>query len=214
MISHTEFPSDLLADCTEVDCHGWREIETRITIRFVPPKLACVSLDLPDAPDRIAARLATGRIVLALASPSRKSQRQAALAAGVHEFLETGPIAPAQMEARLRLLGEGSALPAGIALDRQARRLSLHSQEISLTERETILLDMLMTAKGGFVPHAALLGAAWGQNATERQYLRVAINRLRRRIEPEPDLPRYILSEPAIGYRIGTGATTRPVSHT
>lgn len=212
MISRPFLPSDLLMDCSGADKADWHRAKSRIVPQFNLARLACVSLDRADAPARIAARIEGGRIVLALATIARKAQRKAALAAGVHEFLTTGPIDPGQLQARLALLAKGSATPPEMALDSDACHLIIGGAGHRLTERETTLLATLLRAKGGFVTHEDLLKSGWGPNATDRQYLRVAINRLRSRIEPEPDMPRYILNEPAIGYRIGSGVPPRIAS--
>ncbi len=133
-------------------------------------------------------------------------QRSAALAAGSAEFLKTGPLEPAQLAARLRLICCGDALPASLTLDRDEARLTVDGIVHALTEREMALMQALLAARGGYVTHDALLQAVWQGRYDDRQHLRVAINRLRRRVEPEPDMPRYLLSEPGIGYRIGCPA--------
>lgn len=162
-----------------------------------------VSLTLPDHLARIAARADTGGTVIALGTIGQPTQRTDALAAGACEFLVVGPLDRAQLAARLRLLATGEALPAGLVLHASQGVLALNGREHELSDMECGLLDALMEAKGGFVLHDELLKTVWQGRSSDRQHLRVAINRLRRRIEPEPDLPRYLLSEPGIGYRIG-----------
>ena len=82
--------------------------------------------------------------------------------------------------------------------------LTLGGKDYPLTEREAQIMALLIGAKGRFVTLEDML-ALWGPNASDAQYVRVAIRALRRRIEPERDMPRYLLSEPAIGYRLGLG---------
>lgn len=142
-------------------------------------------------------------MVIALGTIGQPTQRADALAVGAREFLVVGPLERAQLAARLRLLATGEALPAGLRLDAPRRVLALDGREHELSELECALLAALIKAKGGFVLHDELLKTVWQGRSSDRQHLRVAINRLRRRIEPEPDLPRYLLSEPGIGYRIG-----------
>lgn len=206
MIADNFLPADAIADCTPADRGEVTAVFSRITSHAPVDGLKLVSLDLPDADRRIADRLEQGCTVLALATVARKSQRQAALEQGVHEFLTTGPIEPAQLSARLDLLAGRPALPAEISYDPDAARLSLCDRTHSLNEREAALIGVLIGARGGFVTHDRLMESIWGTRITERQNLRVAINRLRKRVEPEPDLPRYLLAEPAIGYRIGRPA--------
>jgi len=212
MIAHASLPDDCLADCTDEDRAALLRAGLSQTYRFASPLLAFVSLSLPDSLERIRARKASGRIVLALATIAQKAQRVAAMTAGADEFLTTAPIDPAQLDARLQFLATGAALPAGLMLDRAGPALVVDGTRHELTPKEFAICEALIEAKGGAVTHAGLLSHAWDDGSTDRQRLRVTINRLRRRIEPEPDLPRYFLSEPVIGYRIGIGQSSRPVS--
>lgn len=203
MIAYVFLQSDTFADCTEADRNEIDAILSRIGNLPSLHNLACVSLDLGDPGAAIAARLSQGRTVLALSSIARKAQRIAALHQGAHEFLTTGPITPDELTARLVLLATGRALPASLKLDALDRKVVASGEAHSLSERETALMQVLFEACGGFVTHDRLLERVWGSPDVDRQNLRVAINRLRKRIEPEPDMPRYLLAEPAIGYRIG-----------
>lgn len=208
MIADNLLPEDALFDCTDADRSEISAVLARISSSGRLGTLSFVSLDLPDAEDRIAARIAQGRTVLALATIARKTQRKRALDQGVHEFLTTGPVDQDQLSARLDLLGGRPALPPDLSFYPENGRLSLSGEVHGLNERESALVEALFEKKGGFATHEELLEKAWGSRTTDRQNLRVAINRLRKRIEPEPGLPRYFLSEPAIGYRLG-----RPASH-
>lgn len=173
------------------------------------PELAFVSLALPDFADRIISARNEGASVISIATSAQTMQRGAALAAGTTEFLQSGPVDPDQLCARIALLVRGSALPASLELDTEHGHVTVDDTIHPVSDRETALLQVLLAAKGGYVTHAALLAAVWQGRYDDRQHLRVAINRLRRRIEPEPDMPRYLLSEPAIGYRIGCPAGAR-----
>lgn len=166
-------------------------------------ELAFVSLALPDFADRIISARNDGASVISIATSAQTLQRGAALAAGTTEFLQSGPVDPDQLAARIEFLVTGSALPASLELDSKRGQVTLYDNIHPVSERETVLLQVLLAVRGGFVTHEALLAAVWQGRYDDRQHLRVAINRLRRRIEPEPDMPRYLLSEPAIGYRIG-----------
>ena len=176
-----------------------------------PERMGAISLNGTAALDTIARLRAQGHRVLALAGRSRAALRRSAWEAGVDELLVTGPIAAAELKARLDFLAGRNALPPDFLLDRARKQLRIGDHAYPLSSRETDLLAMLQTAAGGVVPHDALLKEAWGANATgQREYLRVAIRKLRLRIEPHPDLPRYLLSEPGVGYRIGNGMVTAP----
>jgi len=82
------------------------------------------------------------------------------------------------------------------------RRAEVSGREIKLTPKEYDVLLYLAQNSGKVVTHRSLLQAVWGEYASEQdEYLRVLINRLRRKIEPSPRHPRYIVTEPWVGYR-------------
>ncbi|MEO8829753.1 response regulator transcription factor [Lapillicoccus sp.] len=86
--------------------------------------------------------------------------------------------------------------------ERQARRRT-DGTEIRLTPTEWRLLEALAHRAGHLVTHAELLRAAWGPAyGRELNYLRVYANQLRRKLEPDPAAPRYLLTEPGVGYRL------------
>ena len=91
---------------------------------------------------------------------------------------------------------------AAIALDPAALSASAGDRRATLTRREFAVLTMLVEAKGATVPHGALLAQAWGPN-TPLPNLRVAIAGLRRKLEPDPEMPALILADPGLGYRLG-----------
>lgn len=210
MISSPESPIDPLVDCLPGDRAELAAAMARGGLRFAPANLVCVSLSAPDVAATIAQRRSEERIILGLATIAQKRQRERTLEAGVHEFLTTVPIDLGQLAARLRLLSVGEALPQQFILDRATGCLTIAGQDHALSEVETAVVGCLLDARGGFVTHDTLLQRGWRGKAAGRQNLRVTINRLRKRIEPEPALPRYLLSEAAIGYRIGSGAPNRP----
>jgi two-component system, OmpR family, KDP operon response regulator KdpE len=73
---------------------------------------------------------------------------------------------------------------------------------VRLTPKEFELLRQLAANEGKALPHRRLLQAVWGPDyGEETEYLRVFINQLRKKIEPDPQKPRYIHTEPWIGYR-------------
>jgi two-component system KDP operon response regulator KdpE len=105
--------------------------------------------------------------------------------------------APVQVETDKNLIEEGD-----FAIDQQAHTVSVRGGEVHLTPKEYDLLLYLMRNPGKVITHGALLGAIWGANAVQQnEYLRVFIGQLRKKIEPNPSAPRYILTEPWIGYR-------------
>ena len=103
--------------------------------------------------------------------------------------------------------GAPTFLEAGdFRVDLATRSVTVRDKEVHLTPKEFDLLTYLVRHPGKVMTHHALLGALWGSNSLEQtEYLRVFIGQLRKKIEPDPSTPRYILTEPWIGYRFNTG---------
>jgi two-component system KDP operon response regulator KdpE len=100
-----------------------------------------------------------------------------------------------------------------------ARRVLVDAKEVRLTPKEFDLLRFLISNDDVALPHERILQAVWGPDyGSEVQYLRVFIKQLRKKLEPDPGNPRYILTEPWLGYRFrmsetGAGApVSTPVS--
>jgi two-component system KDP operon response regulator KdpE len=116
------------------------------------------------------------------------------LLARIRAGLRRSPLAP---EAAPQLLQTD-----GLEIHFTARRVVVGGNEIRLTRKEFDLLQYLATNANTPIPHRRLLQAVWGPDyGNEVVYLRVFINQLRKKIEPEPAKPRYILTEPCIGYQ-------------
>ncbi|MFZ0819547.1 MAG: response regulator transcription factor [Candidatus Acidiferrales bacterium] len=118
---------------------------------------------------------------------------------GIEELL-------ARIRAALRRASPAEPLPPfespGLQIDFEARRVVAQEKEIRLTPKEFSLLRQLVSNTGKPISHRNLLQAVWGPDyGKETEYLRVFINQLRRKIEPDPKHPRYIRTEPWIGYR-------------
>jgi len=87
-------------------------------------------------------------------------------------------------------------------IDLGAHSVSVRGSDVHLTPKEFDLLLYMARNPGKVIQHRALLAAVWGPNSTEQpEYLRVFIGQLRKKIETEPSIRRYILTEPWIGYR-------------
>jgi two-component system, OmpR family, KDP operon response regulator KdpE len=87
-----------------------------------------------------------------------------------------------------------------------AHKVFVSGKEIYLTPKEFDLLLHLFQNAGKVLTHHNLLGAIWGGNFTEStEYLRVFIGQLRKKVEPHPDKPKYILTVPWVGYRFNSG---------
>lgn len=91
-------------------------------------------------------------------------------------------------------------------IDPGARSVSVKGRAVHLTPKEFDLLFYLGRRAGKVVTHRALLNAVWGGENTEQvEYLRVFVAQLRKKIEPSPNTPRYILTDPWVGYRFEPG---------
>jgi two-component system, OmpR family, KDP operon response regulator KdpE len=112
----------------------------------------------------------------------------------------------ARIRAALRRSSTAEALPefetADLKIDFSKRLVTVHANNVRLTPKEFELLRHLVANQGKAIPHRRLLQAVWGPDyGEETEYLRVFINQLRKKIEPDPSHPRYILTEPWLGYR-------------
>ena len=112
----------------------------------------------------------------------------------------------ARIRASLRRANPAEKLPPfhspELAIDFEKRAVSVKSRPVRLTPKEFELLRFLVANRGKSVPHRRLLQAVWGPDyGEETEYLRVFINQLRKKIEPDPRHPRFLHTEPWIGYR-------------
>jgi two-component system KDP operon response regulator KdpE len=149
--------------------------------------------------------------IIMLTVLDQEDDKVEALDAGADDYV-TKPFQIRELTARLRaairrsktsLLESNSLIVAGdLALDRVRHRIEKLGVEIHLTPKEFDLLGYLMEHAGRPVSHHRLLTAIWGpEYGNEREYVRVLINQLRKKIEDDPARPRYILTESYIGYR-------------
>jgi len=134
-----------------------------------------------------------------------------ALDAGAHDYV-TKPFQLRELTARLRAAIRGSRATATVArsslmigqlvLIPEQHRLEKSGNEIHLTPKEFELMRYLMEHAGRPISHSRLLVSIWGpEYGNEREYLRVLISQLRRKIEDDPGAPAYILTESHVGYR-------------
>ena len=200
--THLDDGGSAIAKLTAEDRAEWLSALAILAPAAMPQGAVWLSASHGEFAAALAEADAMGARAIVLAGRAQAALRREALDAGAFDFLTTGKIDPAELAARLRLLQTGAALPGDLAL--ADRVLRIDGAEHELSEREAGIMAMLIGAKGRFVTHDVLL-SLWGEHASDLQYLRVAIRQLRRRIEPEPDLPRYLLSEAAIGYRLAPG---------
>src|SRR6202043_1264823 len=89
-----------------------------------------------------------------------------------------------------------------LEVDLAAHIVRVRGTEVRLSPTEFSLLKQLVTHAGKMLPHRTLLQSVWGpEYGGEAEYLRVYINRLRQKLEPDPANPRYFFTEPGVGYR-------------
>jgi len=149
--------------------------------------------------------------ILVLSARGEERTKVRALDLGADDYL-TKPFGMDELLARVRALLRrpppsapvGGMLRVGeLIVDLDRRRARRGATELELTAREFDVLAYLARNAGKVVTHRLLLAEVWGpEYGGETQYLRVFINRLRRKIEDDPTQPRYILTEPGVGYRI------------
>ena len=148
--------------------------------------------------------------IIVLSVKGEEKTKVEALDAGADDYV-TKPFGMDELLARVRaalrrlpdLIEEQSRLIAGdFEVDLSAHTVFLKGEEIHLTPKEFELLTYLVKNHGKVLTHRALLGAVWGGNFTEQtEYLRVFVGNLRKKIEPDLSLPKYIQTEPWVGYR-------------
>ncbi len=156
--------------------------------------------------------------IIVLSVRGEEKTKVEALDAGADDYV-TKPFGMdellARVRAQLRRAQTSTAAEAPSAvlevgdfrIDLEARSVSVRGNEVHLTPKEYDLLVHFVKHAGKVLTHHNLLGAVWGSNYTEQgEYLRVFVGQLRKKIELDPSSPRYILTEPWIGYRFNPGS--------
>ena len=152
-----------------------------------------------------------GLPMVVLTVRDEESDKVDALDAGADDYV-TKPFQIRELTARLRsavrrsrvgtLRADSILMVGGVVLDPERRRVEKLGEEIHVTPKEFEMLRFLMEQAGRPVPHQRLLTTIWGpEYGNEREYLRVLVNQLRKKIEDDPAKPSYILTESHIGYR-------------
>jgi two-component system, OmpR family, KDP operon response regulator KdpE len=152
--------------------------------------------------------------IIVLSVREREGQKVAALDAGADDYV-TKPFGMDELLARLRAAvrraSPGSDAPvvstADFTVDLGAKRVTRAGDgAVRLTPTEWQLLETLVRNRSRLVTQRQLLQEVWGPAyATESNYLRVYIAQIRRKLEPDPSNPRYLLTEPGMGYRFEAG---------
>jgi two-component system KDP operon response regulator KdpE len=177
------------------------------------PDVMILDLGLPDMDGTEVIRGVRGwssTPIIVLSVWGQEGQKVAALDAGADDYV-TKPFGMDELLARLRAaVRRASPAPdepvvstEHFTVDLAAKRVTRPgSGDVSLTPTEWQLLEVLVRTRGRLVTQRQLLQEVWGPAyETESNYLRVYVAQLRRKLEPEPSRPRYLLTEPGMGYR-------------
>lgn len=147
--------------------------------------------------------------IIMLTVRNTEKDKVMALDAGADDYV-VKPFAAQELLARIRAALRRSpaseSIPAfeskDLRIDFERRNVTLQGRPVRLTPKEYDILRLLVARKGKAVAHRALLQGVWGPDyGDETEYLRVFINQLRKKIEPDPRHPRFIHTEPWVGYR-------------
>jgi two-component system KDP operon response regulator KdpE len=178
------------------------------------PDVVILDLSLPDMDGLDVCRELrawTQAPIIVLSVRAGERDKVTALELGADDYL-TKPFTIGELIARVRLAirhavgstgSESRFQTGGLVLDFERRRVTVDGAEVHLTPTEYEVLKYLAINFGRVITHRALLRAVWGpQYEDEAHYLRVFVGQLRRKIEPEPSRPIYLLTVPSIGYRL------------
>ena len=147
--------------------------------------------------------------VIVLSAVGEEAEKVAALDAGADDYV-TKPFGIDELLARLRAAmrrvtpsGEPVLDVGEIRVDLEKRAVTVAGRPVQLTPHEFDLLRLLAQNEGKLLTHRTILREVWGPAyQVESHYLHVYVSQLRRKLEPEPARPRYLLTEPGAGYRL------------
>jgi two-component system KDP operon response regulator KdpE len=177
-----------------------------------PPEAVMLDLILPDGSGRDICRRFrewTDVPIIVLSAVGEEREKVAALDAGADDYI-TKPFGIDEVLARLRAALRRSSRPGEpvvrvgeLEVDLEKRLVTVAGRPVALTPHEFSLLRVLAQNEGKLLTHPALLREVWGPAyGRESHYLHVYVSQLRRKIEPDPARPRYLLTEPGAGYRL------------
>jgi len=183
-----------------------------------PPDLVILDLGLPDQDGQDVLRKLREWLhapIIVLSARDQEKQKVMALDGGADDYL-TKPFSTAELLARIRVAlrhaaklsseSDSSTFISGdLTIDLAARRVVLKGKDIHLTPLEYKLLTTLAAHAGKVLTHHFLLNEVWGPHyARETHYLRVFMASLRRKLEDDPAEPKFLITEPGVGYRLVT----------
>jgi two-component system KDP operon response regulator KdpE len=153
----------------------------------------------------------SGVPIIVLSVKGEERTKVDALDSGADDYV-TKPFGMDELMARVRAALRRSTVPTGedtgsfdagdFRIDMDARRVHTQGREVRLTPKEFDLFVYMARHPNRVLTHAALLEAVWGQASQEQpEYLRVFMGQLRKKLEPDPSTPKYLVTEPWVGYR-------------
>jgi two-component system KDP operon response regulator KdpE len=182
------------------------------------PEIVILDLGLPDLDGlEVTRRLRewTTTPIIVLSARGQERDKIAALDAGADDYV-TKPFGVGELLARMRVALRHALRTARdpdtpvfavgeLHVDLAQRRVSVAAQEVHLTPLEYRLLTTLVRYAGKVITHRQLLHEVWGPGyAHQTHYLRVYMGQLRHKLEVDPTRPRYLFTEPGVGYRLQT----------
>jgi two-component system KDP operon response regulator KdpE len=183
------------------------------TIERERPDLIILDLGLPDINGVDVCRDVRKTLntpILVLSARGAEGDKVNALDSGADDYV-TKPFGAEELLARIRAALRRVEVPSplsepivrgGLVIDRERFRVLRDGEEVRLTPKEFELLTFLAQHPGRVLTHRTILKAVWGAHlADQPEHLRVLVGALRKKIEPNPSTPQYILTEPWVGYR-------------
>ena len=185
------------------------------------PALIVLDLGLPDLEGTEVCRRIRQKSdvpIVVLSARGSEADKVNALDLGADDYV-TKPFGPEELLARIRVALRrvsadesrelGSVQAGDLTIDYDRRRVVRDGTEIRLTPKEFELLSLLARNHDRVLTHRAILKEIWGPNAVEQpEHLWTLVAQLRKKIEPDVSKPRYLLSEPWVGYRFSAGESS------
>jgi two-component system KDP operon response regulator KdpE len=177
-----------------------------------PPDAVILDLVLPDGTGTdVAKELRTwsSAPIIVLSAVGDEREKIDALDAGADDYVQK-PVGIDELLARLRAglrrsapAGEPVITIGGLVVDLDKRLVTVEGEEVHLTPHQFDILRTLAKNEGKLMTHRAILREVWGPGyGNESNLLHVHMSQLRRKIEPDPSRPRYLVTEPGAGYRL------------
>jgi DNA-binding response OmpR family regulator len=181
------------------------------------PDLVLLDVGLPDTDGFTLCRELRGRSevpIIMVTAKGEEIDRVVGLEVGADDYI-VKPFGFRELIARIRAVTRrqhGTATPAAVevgplVVDTRSRRVTLDGRELVLTPKEFDLLALLARNPDRVLTHRTILKAIWGPNAVDQpEHLWALVAQLRRKLEADPAHPRYVVTEPWVGYRLQTEA--------